>query len=61
MKSQSTDSKVNATIERLYKVINDTLKSLNFKSSHKNLEKHEDNLSDYFLHSFLLTIKAHIT
>jgi hypothetical protein len=44
---------VNAIIERVYKVVNDMLRScdLENENNHENLEEQEDNPFDYFLQS----------
>jgi hypothetical protein len=41
----------NAIIERVYKVVNDMLRSFDLESNHENIEEQDDNPFDYFLQS----------
>jgi transposase InsO family protein len=41
----------NSIIERVYKVVNDMLRSFDLENNHENLEEQEDNPFDYFLQS----------
>jgi hypothetical protein len=52
------DTQENAIIERVYKVVNDMLRSFDLENNHENLENKEDNPFDYFLQSTAWDIRS---
>jgi hypothetical protein len=48
----------NSIIERVYKVINDMLRSFDFQNNHENLDEQEDNPFNYFLQSISWAIRS---
>jgi hypothetical protein len=49
--SNKYNPQANSIIERVYKVVNDMLRSFDLENNHENLEEQEDNPCDYFLQS----------